>query len=183
MRCCVGSRQLPEQQRGSALLLALIFMVVLARIALWAVDAALLGTSLTLNYRDHDRVFHSAEALLFALDSSFLARIKTEGLQVTLDTLAGSEVAIAMSPAMIEQAGAVYVSYQADNVVHAVEFPAVPTDEASCGPLYQLAVQAAGVRPGTVVGLSLERQVCCVDAIACEAGDFASTRRQWRRLD
>ena len=58
------------RQRGSALLLALIFMAVLARMALSAVDAALLGTSLALNYRNHDRVFHGAEAMLMALDTA-----------------------------------------------------------------------------------------------------------------
>lgn len=183
MRCCAGYRQLHEQQRGSALLLALIFMAALARIALSAVDAALLGTSLTLNHREHDRVFHTAEALLFALDFSLLARIEADGLHVTLSTLSGSGVAIAMSPGMIEQSGAASASYQAEAAAYPLIFTAAPTGTARCGLLYQLAVQATGVRPGTRVGLSLARRVCCVDAPACEAGDFVSTSRQWRRLD
>ncbi|HDZ10292.1 pilus assembly PilX family protein [Pseudohongiella sp.] len=176
--CC----QWRQRQRGSALLLTLIFMAVLARMALSAVDAALLGTSLALNYRDHDRVFHAAEALLFALDSSLLARVQSDGLQVTLSTLSDVEVSIVMSPGMMENSGATKMSYQAVSAGHDFYFSAPGAPAVTCGPLYQLAVRASGVRPGTDVGLGLERRVCCVDALACEAGDFASTNRQWRRL-
>lgn len=178
---CAG---LPGKQRGSALLLVLVFMVVLTRMALSAVDSALLGTSLALNYRDHDRVFHTADALLTALDSVLMVRIRSEGLQVTLDTLMGAEVGIEMSVAAIEQSGVAVLTYHAD----AADFmPDVAADTSStaavCGLLYQLTVRASGVRPGTQIQLGLERQVCCDDAPGCEAGEFVSTRRQWRRLD
>lgn len=177
---CGGQRR--QQQRGSVLLLTLVFMAVLARMALSAVDAGLLGMSLALNYRDRDRVFHAAEALLFALDSSLLERIQADGLQVTLSTLTGREVTIVMSPGMTEKSGAAEIVYQVVNAGHTFDFSVAGVPPVACGPLYQVIVRASGVRADTRVALSLERSVCCVDAIACETGDFVLTNRQWRRL-
>lgn len=174
----------PFAQRGSALLFALVFMAVLARMALSGLDAALLGTQAALNYRDIDRVFHTAEALLVAVDSSLLERIETDGLQTTLDTLSGTEVEIVLSPESVKQLDTAAVSYQAE----ALGFSMQPSGEVdasggSCGSLYRLTLRASGRRAGTQVNLGLERQVCCDDEVACEAGEFVSISRSWRRLD
>jgi Tfp pilus assembly protein PilX len=173
-----------SQQSGSVLLLALILMTVMARMALSAVDAALLGTSLALNYRHHERTFHDAEALLVAVDSALLAGIRTHGLQVTLDTLPLSRTDIRMPPAAGESALAARLRYR----VHATgdEFLSARVADAVtpvCGLLYRLEVQATGVQPGSQVTLSLQRQACCTDAPACDAGDFLSLDRAWHRLE
>lgn len=171
------------RQRGSALLLALIFMAVLARMALSAVDAALLGTSLALNYRNHDRVFHGAEAMLMALDTALLTHIQTGGLQVTLDSLPTTAIAIGVPAEIRQDAGIDLLRYQvyAGETGFATTAPA-PSAARVCGLLYRLVAQATGVRPGTRVKLSLQRHACCVDWQACESGDFESLSRVWRRL-
>jgi len=173
-----------SQQSGSVLLLALLLMTVMARMALSAVDAALLGTSLALNYRHHEHAFHSAEALLVAVDSSLLAGIQTHGLQVTLDTLPLPWADLSMLPAANENALAVRLRYR----VHATgaEFLSSMAADAVTpiyGLLYRVEVQATGVQPGTQANLSLQRQACCSDALACDAGDFLSLDRVWRRLE
>lgn len=176
---CPGSKQ-----SGSVLILALILMTVMARMALSAVDAALLGTSLALNYRHHERTFHDAEALLVAVDSALLAGIRTRGLQVTLDTLPVPWADIHMSPAADERTLAARLRYR----VHAtgagfLSSTAAGADTPVCGLLYRVEVQATGVQPGTQATLSLQRQACCTDASACDAGDFLSLDRAWRRLE
>lgn len=172
--------RLPGQQRGSALLLALVFMAVLARMALSGIDGALLGTTLALNYREHDRVFHTAESLLMALDASLLERIESDGLQVTVDTFSASEHVIVMPAQSVDDTGVSVLSYQ--GVMF--EFPSqhdTPAD--GCRPVYQFVVQATGLRPATRVRLGLQRVVCCDDDVACEAGDFTSMHRRWLHPD
>jgi Tfp pilus assembly protein PilX len=173
-----------SQQSGSVLLLVLILMAVMARMALSAVDAALLGTSLALNYRHHERVFHSAEALLVAVDSSILADIRTHGLQATLETLPLPWADLSMSSAAGERALTARLRYRVhdtgDEILSAMAADAVTP---ICGLLYRVEVQASGVQPGTQATLSLQRQACCTDALACDAGDFLSLDRAWRRLE
>tara|TARA_R100001039_G_C1852882_1_gene113914 strand:- start:2084 stop:2563 length:480 start_codon:yes stop_codon:yes gene_type:complete len=159
-------------------------MAVLARMALSAVDAALLGTSLALNYRDHDRVFHGAEALLTALDTELLANIQASGLQATLNTLPTTAVAISVPPVIRDDTGVEVLHYQ----VYPGDSSSAVTDltgsaSSGCAQLYHLVVQATGVRPGTQVRLGLQRHACCADSLACEAGDFDSLRRVWHRLE
>lgn len=173
-----------SRQRGSALLLTLIFMAVLARMALSAVDSALLGTSLAINYRNHDRVAHGADALLIALDASLLAGISSRGLQVTLGTLSSDWVEVGLPPWAGADAGIEVLRYQAvAGEVSAGHLQSTQTAAPVCGLLYQLEVQATGVRPGTQASLSLQRRACCTDMTACETGDFLSLHRAWRRLD
>lgn len=172
--------RLPGQQCGSALLLALVFIAVLARMALSAIDSALLGTTLALNYREYDRVFNTAESLLIALDASLLERIESDGLQVTLDTFSASEHVIVMPAPSVDDTGTSVLSYQGVTF----GFPSqheIPAD--GCGPLYQFVVQATGLRPTSQVSLGLRRTVCCDDKVACEAGDFMSMNRRWLRPD
>lgn len=183
-RCHASAQLSPSRQRGSALLLALIFLAVLARMALSAVDAALLGSSLAFNYRNHDRLFHGAEALLVAVDASLLSDIKSRGLQVTLDTLPTGLTEVEMPLWVREEAGVEVLHYQVypgDTTFDALS----PMSSAStlCGLLYQLDVQADGVRPGTHIRLKLRRGACCANSQACEAGDFVSLSRDWRRLE
>lgn len=172
------------RQRGSALLLTLIFMAVLARMALSAVDSALLGTSLALNYRNHDRVAHGADALLAALDASLLTDISSRGLEVTLGTLPAAWVEIGLPAWAGSDAGIQLLRYQAvaGEISAGQSLPGQPAAPV-CGLLYQLDVQATGVRPGTQASLSLQRRACCTDIAACETGDFLSLHRAWRRLD
>jgi len=182
-RARVARCQASAQQRGSALLMTLIFMAVLARVALSAVDAASLGTSLVLNYRDHERVFSSAEALLFAVDARLLQRIQIDGPQAALDAVPEAEVELGVPPAASLESGAAMLAYQ----IHVVDFmagrgPDGGADGVYCNPLYQLTVRASGLRAGTRVRLSLERSACCSDNATCAAGDFYSMSRRWRRF-
>ncbi|MEX0738474.1 MAG: PilX N-terminal domain-containing pilus assembly protein [Pseudohongiella sp.] len=171
-----------KSQRGSVLLFALIFMAVLASMALSGMDAASLATRSALNYRDHDRAFRTAESLLTALDASLLGLIRREGLSVAMDGLTGSETDIVMSPGAVETTGTSTAVYRADAAGFSVA-PLADTavDAVVCGPLYRVSVQASGRRPGTVISLVLERRICCDDMAACEAGDFVSMERSWRR--
>lgn len=174
----------PPSQGGSALLLALIFMAVLARMALSAVDSALLGTALALNYRDHDRVFQGAEAFLMATDAALLARIQREGLSMTLDSLSASalwmETEAALWPA--EEGGPLSLRYRMTAGQFSVGSTADPAPVVpACWTLYHIDVQASGVKAGTHVELGLQRQACCASAPACEDGDFVALNRVWRQ--
>ena len=168
-----------RRQRGSALIFALIFMSVLAGMALAGVDAALLGTRMALNYRDADRVLNSAEALLMALDAALIEQVGSEGLQSTLEGLPSSEVRIAVPPEIAKITGTVAMSYQA--VAVGFDFASTPSgeDAVTCGVLYRLSVQATGRRPGTQAQPGLQRQGCCRDSASCETGDFMSLGRSW----
>lgn len=183
MPCCLCSSRNKYTQHGSALLFALVMMAVLATMALSAVDSALLGTQAAMNYRDHDRVFHTAESLVFALDSALLEQIESDGLSPALDGLSGAEVEIVMSPALVKQTGTAVVGYQTEAAGFIFDFSsATDATDVVCGPLYRVSVRASDSRQGAEVTLGLERLACCDNKVACEAGDFVSLSRLWRRL-
>lgn len=169
--------QIQRTQHGSVLLVALVFLLVLSRMAQGGLDAALTGVQLVFNYRAYDRAYAEAENIIVLVDANLMSAIGQSGVTTGIASKAQHN-----GHSMAATGNGETVSFHIDPLWPGIDVWSENIQgQPQCSAMYRITAVAEGVRVGTKIRLTLERQVCCEDWVDCEQGVFMSTSTNvWR---
>lgn len=187
------------RQVGSILLVVLVYLLVMAGIALSVLEKAQLAQRLEYNFSDRGRAFHAAESALLVGEKMFL---EAQPESASPSDAAGwppvaeqiIDCALVNQPAMSSSvhslsgfdmlAHAPVYRIQSDWVVQDQDL--ADTNEepqlAHCGELYQAQSCGYGRRIQTVVHLAVRVYACCDVPQGCANAEFYAYARSMREL-
>lgn len=163
--------QIQRDQHGSVLLVALVFLLVLSRMAQGGLDAASAGAQLVFNYRAYERTYAAVYNTIVLVDASLMSAIGHSGITVGMVSVAQPS-----GYTMAEAGNGETVRFHVAPLWPGMEdWSETISDQRQCSAMYRITAEAESVVAGTRARLTLERQVCCDDWVDCEQGAFIST--------
>jgi Tfp pilus assembly protein PilX len=180
------------RQKGAVLVLALVFMIVLGRMASSALESAQLVERLNFGFSERSRALYAAEsALLYAerlmmlmMQEQGLQTVKGESPQLTAEEF--QQLFIADISGVIDSGFSGLSDFPRYSIEffwrHEIVMAPGRTDEGFCGLIFRASATGAGRVPQSLVYLASEWHACCVAADDCELGVLQLRQRHWREL-
>lgn len=150
--------------RGSVLLLCLVFLTAVSAVALAALETAWSGQKMISSYVNHQQTFLRLEHGLLASERQVWQVIGNSGIAQFLST--------SHYPGNLH----------ADSLVKTYgDWIDTEFSQQQCGPLFEVSVPLVRDANSSAVGLSVRWDVCCENEESCIASEFTQRRRLWTR--
>jgi len=180
------------RQKGAVLVLALVFMIVLGRMASSALESAQLAERLNFGFSERSRALHAAESALLFAERRMMLMMQEQGLQTVkgqspqLTAAEFQQLFIPDISGVIDSGFSGLSDFPRYSVAffwhHEIVMTPGRTDEWFCGLMFRVSATGIGRMPQSLVHLASEWHACCETAEECELGVLQLRHRHWREF-